>query len=187
MWRRYEGGASERAVALVERLFALLHECRALVPQREAAGPDPESVSAQAERLLYYALVGALEVGLVRTVEDALTVLRQASQPLGPTTVDGVPSSNTFDHLCVQYEPSIGPNSGVIFNNVTSGANVITNSRIDLTGAGAATYALQVTNSSGNSIIDVYYPTTASFNTDPANAASMFTSLTTQTFIAPLC
>ena len=68
-----------RAVALVERLFALLHDCRALVPQLEAAGPDPEPVSAQAERLLYYALVGAIEAGLVRTAEDALTVLRQAS------------------------------------------------------------------------------------------------------------
>jgi len=76
--------AAARAVALVERLFALLHECRALGPQREGAGTDPEPVSAQAERLLYYALVGALEAGLVRTAEDALTVLRQASQPLGP-------------------------------------------------------------------------------------------------------
>jgi hypothetical protein len=28
--------------------------------------------------------VGALEAGLVRTAEDALTVLRHASQPLGP-------------------------------------------------------------------------------------------------------
>jgi hypothetical protein len=73
-----------RAVTLVERLFALLHECRSLVPQREGAGPEPEPVSAQAERLLYYALVGALEAGLVRTAEDALTVLRQANQPLGP-------------------------------------------------------------------------------------------------------
>ena len=41
-----------RAVALVERLFALLHDCRALVPQLEAARTDPEPVSAQAERLL---------------------------------------------------------------------------------------------------------------------------------------
>jgi hypothetical protein len=73
-----------RAVALVERLFALLHDCRALVPQLEGAGAESESVSAQAERLLYYALVGALEAGLVRTAEDALTVLRQASAPLGP-------------------------------------------------------------------------------------------------------
>jgi hypothetical protein len=76
--------AATRAVPLVERLFALLHECRALVPQLEAAREDPEPVSAQAERLLYYALVGALEAGLVRTAEDTLTVLRQASQPLGP-------------------------------------------------------------------------------------------------------
>ncbi|HEV8150713.1 MAG TPA: hypothetical protein VGP61_11060 [Gemmatimonadales bacterium] len=72
------------AVALVERLFALLHDCRALVPQLERAGADPEPVSAQAERLLYFALVGALEAGLVRTAEDTLTVLRQASAPLGP-------------------------------------------------------------------------------------------------------
>ena len=73
-----------RAVALVERLFTLLHDCRALVPQLEAAGSDPEPVSAQAERLLYFALVGVIEAGLVRTAEDTLTVLRQASQPLGP-------------------------------------------------------------------------------------------------------
>jgi hypothetical protein len=76
--------AAVRAVALVERLFAHLHDCRALVPQLEGAGPEPEPVSAQAEQLLYYALVGALEAGLVRTAEDTLTVLRQASQPLGP-------------------------------------------------------------------------------------------------------
>jgi hypothetical protein len=76
--------AAARAVALVERLFALPHDCRALVPQLEAAGTEPEPVSVQAERLLYFALVGALEAGLVRTAEDTLTVLRQASQPLGP-------------------------------------------------------------------------------------------------------
>ena len=76
--------AAARAVALVERLFTLLHDCRALVPQPEGTGAEPESVGAQAERLLYFALVGALEVGLVRTAEDVLTVLRQASAPLGP-------------------------------------------------------------------------------------------------------
>jgi len=73
-----------QAHGLLERLFALLHDCRAVVPQLEAAPTNPEPVSAQAERLLYFALVGAIEAGLVRTAEDALTVLRQASQPLGP-------------------------------------------------------------------------------------------------------
>jgi hypothetical protein len=73
-----------QAHPLVERLFALLHDCRAVVPQLEAARTDHEAVSAQAERLLYYALVGGIEAGPVRTAEGALTVLRQASQPLGP-------------------------------------------------------------------------------------------------------
>jgi hypothetical protein len=36
---------------LLERLFALLHDCRAVVPQLEAGG-DSEPMSAQAERLL---------------------------------------------------------------------------------------------------------------------------------------
>jgi hypothetical protein len=45
----------------------------------------PEPASAQAERLLYHrALIGALESGLVRTMEDAIVVLRRASQPLWP-------------------------------------------------------------------------------------------------------
>src|SRR5688572_28137123 len=81
--------AATRAVALLERLFVLLHDCRTLVPQLEAAGSEPQSVTAQAERLLYYALVRALEASLVRTAEDALTVLRQASQPLGRWVPNG--------------------------------------------------------------------------------------------------
>jgi len=52
-----------RAVARVERFFALLHDCRALVPQLDAAHTDQEPVSARAERLLYFALVGAIEAG----------------------------------------------------------------------------------------------------------------------------
>jgi hypothetical protein len=43
----------------------------------------PESASVQAARVLYVALLGAIEAGLVRTMEDAVTVLRQASKPLG--------------------------------------------------------------------------------------------------------
>jgi hypothetical protein len=72
-----------RAHALLEHLFAILHECRALVPQLEH-GPDDESRSGEAECLVYYALAGAIEAGLVRTADDVLTVLRRASQPLGP-------------------------------------------------------------------------------------------------------
>ena len=72
--------AAARAHSLLEHLFAILHECRALVPQLEH-GPDDESRSAEAERLPYFALVGAIEEGLVHTAEDALKVLRQASQP----------------------------------------------------------------------------------------------------------
>ena len=49
----------------LEDLFAILHVCRALLPQLER-GPDGETVSAEAERLLYFALVGAIEEGLVR-------------------------------------------------------------------------------------------------------------------------
>jgi hypothetical protein len=41
------------AHTLVERLFARLHDCRAVVPQLDAARTEPEPVSAQAERLLH--------------------------------------------------------------------------------------------------------------------------------------
>ncbi len=72
------------AHSLVGRIFDLLHECRAILPKLETPRARPESASAQAEHVLYVAFLGALEAGLVRTMEDALTVLRQASQPLGP-------------------------------------------------------------------------------------------------------
>jgi hypothetical protein len=72
------------AHALVQRIFELLHECRATLPKLEVPGSHSESASAQAERLLYLALLGALEAGLVRTMEDAVTVLKRASAPLGP-------------------------------------------------------------------------------------------------------
>lgn len=44
----------------------------AVVPQLEVARTGPEPVSVQAERLLYYALVGAPETGLVRAAEEGL-------------------------------------------------------------------------------------------------------------------
>src|SRR5262245_48765195 len=72
------------AHALVERLFALLHDCRAIVRQLEPSRGPQQSASAEAERLLYFGLIAAIEDGLVRTAEDVLAVLRQASRPLGP-------------------------------------------------------------------------------------------------------
>jgi len=43
-----------------------------------------ESSSAEAERILYFTLMSAIDAGLIKTMEDALQVLRHASQPLGP-------------------------------------------------------------------------------------------------------
>jgi hypothetical protein len=90
-------------------------------------------------------------------------------------TADGVPSGNTLDHLCVQSVAGV-PSNGVTFKNVnvtgTPNANVLTNSRIDMADSGNP--ALQVTSSSGNSIVAVYYPP-AIFKTDPADVSAMFT------------
>ena len=43
-----------------------------------------ESSSAEAERIFYFTLVSAIDAGLIKAMEDALLVLRHASQPLGP-------------------------------------------------------------------------------------------------------
>jgi hypothetical protein len=67
----------------VQRVFELLHEFRTALPKLEVSRSHSESASAQAERLLYLALLGAIEAGLVRTMEDAVTVLKQAARPSG--------------------------------------------------------------------------------------------------------
>lgn len=76
------------AHALVHRIFELLHECRATLTKLGVPGSRSESASAQAERHLYLALLGALEAGLVRAMEDAVAVLKRASAPLGPMGED---------------------------------------------------------------------------------------------------
>jgi hypothetical protein len=53
------------------------------VPAKRASLRVPRS-SAEAERILYVTLMSAIDAGLIRTMEDALKVLRHASQPLGP-------------------------------------------------------------------------------------------------------
>jgi hypothetical protein len=60
-----EGDGSPEALAhsLVDRIFDLLHECRAVLPKLETPPARSESASAQAERMLYLALLGALEAG----------------------------------------------------------------------------------------------------------------------------
>jgi hypothetical protein len=68
----------------VQGLFEMLHECRTLLPSLAEPQTSKESTSTRAERLVYFALLGALEAGLVRTMKDAVTVLRRASAPLGP-------------------------------------------------------------------------------------------------------
>ena len=73
----------QRAVELVERLFGILRDCRAIVRALEPNANRQESPRATAERDLYYVLVGAMEEGLVQIAEHVLTVLRQAHAPLG--------------------------------------------------------------------------------------------------------
>jgi len=68
----------------MERVLKLVTECRVVLRALERPGEADESSSAEAERLLYFTLMSAIDDGLVRTLEDALKVLRHASQPLGP-------------------------------------------------------------------------------------------------------
>ena len=48
--------AQDRAAALVDRLFGLLVDCRRIARELEPNANRAESPSAEAERLLYYAL-----------------------------------------------------------------------------------------------------------------------------------
>jgi hypothetical protein len=72
-----------QAQAIMERVLKLVTECRAVLRALERGEPG-ESSSAEAERILYFTLMSAIDDGLIRTMEDALQVLRHASQPLGP-------------------------------------------------------------------------------------------------------
>jgi hypothetical protein len=73
-----------QAQAIMERVLRLVTECRAVLRALEHPGEAGESSSAEAERILYFTLMSAIDAGLIRTMEDALQVLRHASQPLGP-------------------------------------------------------------------------------------------------------
>jgi hypothetical protein len=68
----------------MERVLRLATECRSVLRALEHPGETGESSGAEAERILYFTLMSAIDAGLIRTMEDALKVLRHASQPLGP-------------------------------------------------------------------------------------------------------
>ena len=72
-----------QAQAIMERVLALVRECRLVVRALEHPPKAGESSSAVAQRILYYTLMSALDAGLIKAMEDALQVLRHASQPLG--------------------------------------------------------------------------------------------------------
>jgi hypothetical protein len=69
----------------MERVIGLVRECRLVLRSLDHPSKPGESSSAEAERILYFTLMSAIDAGLIRTMEDALRVLRHANQPLGPT------------------------------------------------------------------------------------------------------
>ena len=73
-----------QAHAIMERVLALVRECCMVLGKLEHPPMSGESSSAEAERILYYALMSALDAGLIKAMEDAVKVLRHASPPLGP-------------------------------------------------------------------------------------------------------
>ena len=77
-------GPLTRAHAIIDRLGALLEECHGLRLDLEALEGLDEREQVEVERILYATLLSAVETGLIRTMEDVLSVLRQASAPLGP-------------------------------------------------------------------------------------------------------
>jgi hypothetical protein len=73
-----------RAQDIIDQVLALVRECRVVLRALEHPGKRGESQSARAERSVHFRLVSAIDDGLIRTMEDALRVLRHVSEPLGP-------------------------------------------------------------------------------------------------------
>jgi hypothetical protein len=84
IWTAGSGELTAQAQAIMEGVLRLLTECRSVLRALESPNEPSESSSAEAERILYFTLMSAIDAGLNRTMEDALTVLRHASQPQGP-------------------------------------------------------------------------------------------------------
>ena len=77
-----------QAQAIMERVLALVSECRMVLGKLEHPPKAGESSSAEAERILYYTLMSALDTGLIKAMEDAVKVLHHTSQSLGPMSVE---------------------------------------------------------------------------------------------------
>ena len=82
LWTRLADQVARRVHA--NPLLGLVRERRSVLRALEHPNESGESSSAEAERILYFTLMSAIDAGLIRTMEDALKVLRHASQPLGP-------------------------------------------------------------------------------------------------------
>ena len=74
---------SDRAVLLLQKVSELLLESRAIAQQLEVGPEEGESSADGADRIAYGVLVAALEEGLVRTLRDAVNVLKRFSGPAG--------------------------------------------------------------------------------------------------------
>jgi hypothetical protein len=96
----------------------------------------------------------------------------------------GVPNDNTFDHVCVSYDPASGaPDSAYYFEGVTSGANQFTNSAAKQ--IAGKTHVTAIGSSTGN-IMSSLYIQPAALRTS-IDGTSSFATLTTQSTSPPLC
>ena len=79
-----------QAHAIMERLLALVRDCRLVLPGLERPSEPGESSSAEAERILYFTLMSAIEAGLIRTVANARQAMKQAKPCQSPLRFSGV-------------------------------------------------------------------------------------------------
>ena len=63
-----------QAQAIMERLLGLVRECRLVLRSLERPSGAKESSSAEAERILYFTLMSAIDAGLMKTMEDTINL-----------------------------------------------------------------------------------------------------------------
>jgi hypothetical protein len=59
-----------QAQAIMERVLGLVRECRVVLRALERPGEAGESSSAEAELILYFTLMSAIDAGLIRTMGE---------------------------------------------------------------------------------------------------------------------